>query len=180
MFDPNMLYQTQHKGQIFFQDITISGRSVRQTPDLLGGIPINKQTGVSLNYNQNTLALELIPIGVSSSGSKFSWKMEGLDTEWSKPSNIPVINYTNIPPGVFELKIKMYDSSLSQIIDERTLTINIVPPFWQTWWFRLIAFSIVAGIAFFTLRVYINRLKQRHTEDKIRFFTNTAHDIVHH
>ena len=27
------------------------------------------------------------------------------------------------------------------------------------------------------LKFYINRLKQRHAEDKIRFFTNTAHDL---
>lgn len=177
MVDPNMLYQTQHQGQIFVQDITISGRSIRESPSLLRGIPVNKQTKIDLNYNQNTLALELIPIGVSSSGSRFSWKMEGLDAEWNQPSNILVVNYTNIPIGVFELKIKMYDSSISQIIDERSFTIEIIPPFWKTWWFRLVAFVIIVGIIFFTLKIYINRLKQRHTEDKIRFFTNTAHDI---
>ncbi|MDH6311019.1 signal transduction histidine kinase/CheY-like chemotaxis protein/ligand-binding sensor domain-containing protein [Dysgonomonas sp. PFB1-18] len=177
MIDPNMLYQAQHQGQIFFQDITISGRSIRESPSLLRGIPVNKQEKIDLNYNQNTIALELVPIGVSSSGSKFSWKMEGLDTEWSQPTNIPVINYTNIPSGIFELKIRMYDSSISQVIDERLLTIKVVPPFWKTWWFSLILFSIIAGIIFFTLKIYINRLKQRHTEDKIRFFTNTAHDI---
>lgn len=177
MIDPNMLYQTQHQGKIFFQDITISGRSIRESANLLKGIPVNKQTYVNLNYNQNTIALELISIGVSSSGSKFSWKMEGLDTKWSQPTNIPIINYTNIPSGVFELKIKMYDSSISQTIDERSLTIKIVPPFWKTWWFGLIVFILIVSILFFTLKIYINRLKQRHTEDKIRFFTNTAHDI---
>lgn len=103
--------------------------------------------------------------------------MEGLDTKWSQPTNIPIINYTNIPSGVFELKIKMYDSSISQTIDERSLTIKIVPPFWKTWWFGLIVFILIVSILFFTLKIYINRLKQRHTEDKIRFFTNTAHDI---
>ena len=177
MFDPNMLYQTQLQGQIFFQDISILGRSIRENPGIIGNTPINKQTSLSLEYNQNALTLELIPIGVSSSGSKFSWKMEGLDMEWSQPSNLSVINYTNIPRGDFELKVRMYDSALSQVIDERSLIIHVIPPFWGTWWFRLILFAIIMGIIFFALKTYTNRLKQRHTEDKIRFFTNTAHDI---
>ena len=71
----------------------------------------------------------------------------------------------------------MYDSSLSHIINERVLDIHITPPFWDTWWFRLIVFAPIAGIFVFALRYYVSHLKQRHAEDKIRFFTNMSHDI---
>lgn len=177
MFDPNKLYHTQLTGRIFFQDINISGRSIKENSGLLRGIPVDKQTGISLNYNQNTLALEVLPIGMSSDGIKFSWKMEGLDTEWTHPSNQQIITYTNIPNGKFQLKIRMYDNSLSHIVDERMLDIDIIPPYWQTWWFHLAMLLLLLSIAFFALKFYINRLKQRHAEDKIRFFTNTAHDL---
>ena len=103
--------------------------------------------------------------------------MEGLDTEWSHPSNQQIITYTNIPNGNFRLKVRMYNNSLSQIVDERTLDIHVIPLYWQTWWFRLVVFIIIMSITFFVLKFYINRLKQRHAEDKIRFFTNTAHDL---
>jgi DNA-binding response OmpR family regulator len=66
---------------------------------------------------------------------------------------------------------------LSYIIAERELKIHIIPPFWETWWFSLLIIAIVAGIVWLSLRFYINRLKQLHTEEKVRFFTNTAHDI---
>ncbi|MDU1906596.1 MAG: two-component regulator propeller domain-containing protein [Dysgonomonas sp.] len=177
IFDPNRLYKTSHQGEIFLQDISISGRSIRETSELLHGIPVNKQTDIKLNYNQSTFALELIPIGVSSLGTKFSWKLEGIDNDWSPPSDLRFINYANIPSGNFELKIRMLDNSLSQIIDERMLAIQIVPPFWDTWWFRLIVFAVISSIVLFILKIYTNRLEQRHAEDKIRFFTNTAHDI---
>lgn len=103
--------------------------------------------------------------------------MEGLDTEWSHPSSQQIITYTNIPNGNFRLKVRMYNNSLSQIVDERTLDIHVIPLYWQTWWFRLVVFIIIMSITFFVLKFYINRLKQRHAEDKIRFFTNTAHDL---
>lgn len=177
MFDPGKLYQTQLKGRIFFQNINISGRSVRERPELLHGLPVDKQTSISFKYDQNTLMVEILPIGASSKEIKFSWKMEGLDAEWSRPSNQQIITYTNIPNGDFHLKIRMYDNSLAHIINERTLDIHVIPLYWQTWWFRLIVSIICISIAFFILNFYINRLKQRHAEDKIRFFTNTAHDL---
>lgn len=177
MFDPNILYRTQVSGRIFFQNINISGRSIKETPALLRDTPVDKQTVLSLNYDQNTLALEVLPIGMSSNEVKFSWKMEGLDAEWTRPSGQQMITYTHIPNGDYRLSIRMYDNSLSHIVDERTLRINVIPPYWQTWWFYLAVILLAASIAFFALKFYINRLKQRHAEDKIRFFTNTAHDL---
>lgn len=177
MFNPEKLYQSSFKGHIFIQDIKLSGRSIRENPDLMKDIPLNQLKGIKLKYDQNTLEIELLPIGVSSTGFKYSWEMENLDNDWSQPSNRKIITYTNLPSGNFKLKIKMYDSSLSKVIDERTFRINIVPPFWETWWFRLILFIIIAGIIYFGLKTYANHLRRLHNEDKINFFTTTTHDI---
>ncbi|MDR3262309.1 MAG: response regulator [Tannerella sp.] len=177
LFDPATLEQTRLHGQIFFQDLIISGRSIRDSSVLKPNSPLDSLQEISLNYTQNALSLELLPIGRALAGSKFSWKMEGLDTEWNTPSSHRIVTYTNMPSGDFRLKIRLYDSSLSQVIAEREIQIHLIPPFWKTRWFRLLLFILVIGIVYFSLRFYIDRLKQRHTEDKIRFFTNTAHDI---
>ena len=177
LFDPNMLYHPRNKGHIFYQDIIVAGRSIKENPNLLKDTPVNKQSDIYLSYNQNTVSIELIPIGVYSSGVKFSWKLEGLDEEWSSPSSLQTISYTNIPSGDFKLHIRMYDDSKSHIIDNRTLTIHVIPPFWGTWWFKFLIYVLGIGILFVVLKIYTNRLKQFHAEDKIRFFTNTAHDI---
>lgn len=177
MFTPDKLYHNQPNGHIFFQDIHVSGRSIRENPGLLRNIPVNNQTNLSLQYYQNTLALELLPIGLSAAGIKFSWKLEGLDTEWSLPSSLQMITYTHIPNGDFQLRIRMYDSTLSQMIDERSLQLHIIPPFWKTWWFRLVIAILILSVFIYLLRAYTNRLQQKHARDKIRFFTNMAHDI---
>ena len=52
-----------------------------------------------------------------------------------------------------------------------------LPPWWKTTWFRLLVFIFIASLFTLVLRLYINRIKQQHAEDKIRFFTNMAHDI---
>ena len=129
-----------------------------------------------MSHNQNTLQLELLSIG-NVSGAKFSWKLKGLDNYWSQPSGNRFVQYSNIPNGNYELKIRLYDSSLSHVISERMLSVRIIPPFWSTWWFEFLLLAFIVGILYLSFNYYIERLKQQHTEDKIRFFTNTTHDI---
>jgi len=176
IFSPNLINEALAKGKIFLQDLTISGRSIRDIESFKLSTPIDSLKEVSLKYFQNTINFELISIG-QSSGSKFSWKLDGFDHQWCSPTANTVITYTNLPTGHFTLKIKLYDSSLTKVIDERSVQINLVPPFWRTVWFLIVILVIISGIVILFLLYYINGLKQRHTEEKVRFFTNTAHDI---
>ena len=176
IFNPKFLYQSQTSGKIFIQDINVSGKSIRENKDLLGDIQINERPDLRLKYDQNNFTIELLPLSSFSNGYKFSWKLEGFDTEWSKPSDLSVLTYTNLIGGYYDLRIKMFDSSGRQL-DERSLNIVVTPPFWQTWWFRLVVIIIIVWVGTYLLRSYSNRLKQKHAKDKIRFFTNIAHDI---
>ena len=177
MFNPEELKPSQEQGEIYFQDISVSGRSIRDIENLAPTIPINKLQEISLRYFQNTLSLELIPIGVLSPGAKFSWMIEGLDLDWTKPANNRILSYSNLPSGDFTLKIRMFDNSLTKIISEREIKIFIVPPFWERLWFQLAIIVFILGIIIFGFFYYIDRLKTQHSEEKIRFFASTAHDI---
>jgi len=172
LFSPKSLKEVQLKGVIFFQNLTLAGRSFRGSLKA----PLDSLQDLSLKYNQNTLQLELLSIG-NVSGAKFSWKLNGLDNYWSQPSGNRFVQYSNIPNGKYKLKIRLYDSSLSHLISERTLSVNIVPPFWSAWWFEFLVLAFILGILYLSFNYYIERLKQQHTEEKIRFFTNTTHDI---
>ncbi|GHU09039.1 sensor histidine kinase [Alphaproteobacteria bacterium] len=176
MFNPSEVGQSSFEGRIFFQDILVNGRSIRDLHHVILNTSLDKLTDLSLKYNQNNLAVEILPISSESDYFRFSWKMEGQDENWSQISGLRKLNYTNIPAGDYKLQIRMYDNSMMQIA-ERSIRIRITPPFWDAWWFRTIFLFVVLAIAFISLRYYINRLKQKHTEEKVRFFANMAHDI---
>jgi len=176
IFSPNLINGASVEGKIFLQDLTISGRSIRDINSFKLNTPIDSLKEVTLRYFQNTINFELISIGPSS-GNKFSWELDGFDNHWRQPSENSVITYTNLPSGHFTLKIKLYDSSLTNIIDERSIRIIIVPPFWKSMWFLIVVLIIISGIIVLYFLYYVNKLKQEHTEEKVRFFTKTAHDI---
>jgi signal transduction histidine kinase/DNA-binding response OmpR family regulator/streptogramin lyase len=176
IFDPGSISEIQSEGKIYFQDLSITGRSLREIQSFKLNTPVDSLQTIKLKYTQNTISLELNSIGMKS-GSKFSWKLEGFDNEWTVPSENRIITYTNIPSGEFTLKIRLYDNSLSKVITGRSLQIKVIPPFWRTIWFGALIFIVLAGMVVLYLLYVINKLKQKHTEEKVRFFANTAHDI---
>jgi signal transduction histidine kinase/DNA-binding response OmpR family regulator/ligand-binding sensor domain-containing protein len=176
IFSTGSLSDITSDGRIFFQDIMISGRSVREITSFGLNKPVDSLQSLNLKYFQNTISIELLSIGVSP-GAKFSWQLEGFDKEWSAPTGNHFITYTNLPSGRYNLKVKLWDNSMSQVLSERTIAIRLIPPFWRKSWFWGILLVVLAGIVTMYILLYINRLKQKHNEEKIRFFTNTAHDI---
>lgn len=174
ILDPKTLNMQEPSGRIYIQDILLSGQSIRQYPDLLHKVPLDSISNITLNYQQKNVTIHILPLGNDSRAARFSWKMQGFDDDWSDLTDQRDINYTNLNPGTYQLSVRLYNHKL---ISERTLTIHITPPFWATWLFK-IAYILFAGwLAYFLLRFYMNRLNQRYTEDKLRFFTNIAHDL---
>ena len=175
--DPKEIEPAEAKGSIFLQELSISGRSIRNLQSPALSSPLNELEELSLRYSQNTISLEMLPIEVISPGAKFSWKIDGLDPEWTKPSDNRILYYSNIPSGNYTLKIKMFDSSNTRLLAERSIELNVIPPFWQTWWFRISLIILLSGVIIFLMVYYADHLKKIHSEEKIRFFVSTAHDI---
>lgn len=166
---------TMHvSGRIYFSDIRVSGRSIRENPDVELTVPVDSLSTLRLSYPQNSFTLSVLPLGNVSASFLFSWKLEGQDNEWNTYTTNRYINYTNLPAGNYTLAIRLYDGG---ILSERKLTVVVAPPFWQTIWFRLIVLVLIAGLLFLFVRSYLQRLHRRYADEKIRFFTRMAHDI---
>ena len=177
IINPDLLKTRPLDGKIFIQDIIVSGSSIRNNRDFKLKKPLDNLLEITLPYKQNNLTMEFLSLGDMPMKTKFSWIMKGVDAVSTTPSDYRTLNYSNIPVGKFVLKIKMYDNSLSHLVAERSFVIRVTPPLWGTWWFRLLLFAVILGLVYFFFRFYINRLKQHHVEDKMRFFTNVAHEI---
>ena len=174
--NPDFEPDEQSQGKIFIQDISVAGSSIRNLTDITGNLPINQLNTLNLSYTQNTIKVELEALG-RVVGPRFAWKMDGLDADWNLPAAQNIISYPNLPNRSFDLRIRLYDNTLSRIIDERTLHIVITPPLWRRWWFVTISYILVCLLVYMIITQYIQNIKRQHAEDKIRFFTNTAHEI---
>jgi hypothetical protein len=114
---------------------------------------------INLEYDQNFFTIEFASLDFTSPEKNiFEYKLEGIDPDWIKSNGRRFANYTDISNGKYKFKVRGSNSSGKYNPNEVVLGINIAPPFWKTWWFRLFA-TIVLAIILYSIHKYrLNRL----------------------
>lgn len=133
---------------------------------------------IRLEHDQNSFNINFESINLSYQNDIiYRFILEGYDNEWSEPSQTESARYKNVTPGKYTFRVCSMSKSTGRTIDEKSIEITILPPWWQTWWAWTCYIIILVMIAYFATRYKLYQLQKRHDDDKINFFINTSHDI---
>jgi ligand-binding sensor domain-containing protein/signal transduction histidine kinase len=104
---------------------------------------------VVLEWPQNSIEFDFAALSYSQPNkNQYAYMLEGFDTNWHYIGTKRDGRYTNLPGGEYTLLLKASNSD--GVWNEAPVRINItvVPPFWQTTWFRvLLSVIIIAAVA---------------------------------
>jgi ligand-binding sensor domain-containing protein/signal transduction histidine kinase len=92
----------------------------------------------------------------------FKYKLEGLDSNWVEAGTRRTAYYSHVPPGRYRFLVIAANRDGIWNQQGAALTIEIVPPFWQTWWFRTLVGLSLTLAASLLIRWRITLLKQSH------------------
>ena len=133
---------------------------------------------IRLEHDQNSFNINFESINLSYQNDIiYRFILEGYDNEWSEPSQTESARYKNVTPGKYTFRVCSMSKSTGRTIDEKSIEITILPPWWQTWWAWTCYIIILVMIAYFATRYKLYQLQKHHDDDKINFFINTSHDI---
>ena len=121
-----------------------------------------KYTPLDTYDKSNDISFEFIATNYSNpTKNKFKYILEGLEEEYTFLENENKVNYLNIPHGIYELQV--YGQSSDGVwSDEATLLqIIITPPFWLTWWFRIIAIVVLTMLGFVMYRRRVDKIRRQ-------------------
>lgn len=112
--------------------------------------PVSKINQVELSYSQNFFSLEFVALNFTSpEKNQYSYMLEGFDKTWHNVNASQRYgSYTNVDPGTYIFRVKASNNDGIWNQYPASITIIITPPFWQTWWFRVLA--AICIISFFT------------------------------
>ena len=179
-FHKDMMIPRNYKFQMIFSDLRVFYQTVYPGDE---GSPlevdIDETKVLKLKYNQNIFSLRISSINYDyPSLILYSWKLEGFYDGWSRPEKDCLIRFTNLSPGKYTLRVRAISSEDRRIVlEERDMDIMIEQPIWLSIWALLLYALVIAAIITITLRVIILRKQRKTSDEKIRFFINTAHDI---
>jgi len=120
-------------------------------------LPVNP----TLPFNQNDITIDYQAITFGNENNiEYSYKCEGIDTNWINNGTTTHLNYVNLQPGNYKffVRAKKPHSAWSKDIGSFIFAIN--PPFWATWWFRSLIILFILTLAYAIYRFRINQLIQ--------------------
>lgn len=195
IFDPLAVRTNDYAAPIVLTDFRVFNRSVTigEGRKAILQQSISETSEVRLPFKQNVISIEFAALNyVNSQNNLYSYFLEGFDKAWTDPSTNRLATYTNLDPGEYTFHIKSFIPGIPDAGKGATLKIVISPPYWKTWWFKLLAFLFITLLIFTLLHFLLNRevlknqlvfervkAKKLHELDmlKLRFFTNISHEI---
>ena len=116
---------------------------------------------IELNYNEDFFSFEFAAASYFlSEENQYAYLLEGFNKGWIQNGNRHYISFTNLSPGTYHLKIKASNNDGIWGDEKQLITIIINPPFWMTWWFRLMIVALIAGTIYQIVNTRIKRIKK--------------------
>ncbi len=179
MFDPTKLTKNQTAPPVYITDFSLFNEKVQLSESgILRQNPMFTKE-IELNYDQNFFSFDYTAINYTNAESNtYQYILEGLNEDWVNIGNDRRVSFTDVDPGSYIFKVKAANNDGIWNETPASMTITIVPPFWATWWFRILSAIIVIGGVTYLYRRQINqeRKNQRLLEERIQISTSQIKD----
>lgn len=153
--DPRPTAVSSAPALVHVEGVSVDGRAISLAR--LVRIPAPHQR-ITLSYTGLSLS---VPARV-----RFKYKLDGFDQVWSEPTAAREAVYTNLESGSYRFHVIASNSDGLWNSSESMLQFEILPVFWQTWWFR---FSILVSLAIAILIFVRLRILKLAKELNVRF-----------
>lgn len=168
-FFPNAMQQKHSIRKLLFADLFVAYQ--KQLP-----VTENYNTHISqlktlhLSYKQNIWGVSFDAICYNAPDAvEFAYKLDGFDRDWNYIDTKREITFTNIPPGTYTFYVKAW---INNPDDAKLISIevHILPPWWKTWWFRIILILVISSALYglYYLRIYALKTQKQKLELEVQ------------
>jgi ligand-binding sensor domain-containing protein/signal transduction histidine kinase len=162
-FYPDKLANTTSAPAIVLTDFRLSGNGV----GIGEGSPLKESITlartITLSPRQNIFSIEFSALGfLNSETNRYRYKLDGLDDTWHEVgSDRRVANYTTLPAGMYTFEVQGATSRGPWSEPGARLQIEILPAWYQTFWFRSLCVIALVLVAW---GIYWLRLAELHRQ----------------
>ncbi len=166
-FRPERVVDSPYVPPVALTDFRLFDRPVTVGADSPLSKSIGYTSALSLSHDKNVFSLEFSALSYfNPATNRYRYKLEGLDREWHEVgSNQRSVTYTTLPARMYTFRVQGATSRGAWSEPGLELSIEILPPWWNTWWFRTVCAAL---ILFLILSLYYYRLAQMARQYQLR------------
>ncbi|UFH52755.1 hybrid sensor histidine kinase/response regulator [Spirosoma sp. KNUC1025] len=162
-FHPDSLRNNPFIPPVYLTDLQLFNKSVRVgEPQSPLQKPIGLTRDLTLSYQQSVLSFSFAALNYRiSANNSYAYKLEGFDKDWVSAGSKRTVTYTNLEPGDYVFRVKASNNDGVWNNTGAFVRLHVIPPFWQTWWFRILVSVLVLGSLYTLYRLRVSQIKQQ-------------------
>lgn len=139
-------------------DVSITGFRIFNRSLSVDSLFQKSQT-IRLSHAQNYITIQFSSLGnVMYNRPVYYYMLEGFDKDWVLSGSSQEAIYTYLSGGNYIFKVKCFSQDGVPGKNITSIPIYIKPPYYQTWWFYLLAIILVLSVIYFVYRARVNKL----------------------
>lgn len=153
-FNPHAEQAVDPPAPIYLSRVQIAGEEL-----LLPETGARRLPELELSASRNNLFIEyLAPAFQGEHELQYQYKLEGVDADWSAPTEARSINYANLAAGSYQFLVRAINQEGMVSSEPAAFRFRILPPVWQRWWFLAIVAFLAALMIYVAHRARVARL----------------------
>jgi len=162
-FFPDQITENAYEPSVVLTDFQILNKNVEISDNSPIQQSISFAKKITLSYVDYVFSFEFSSLHYSSpEENKYKYMLEGFDNDWIyTDASKRFATYTNLDPGTYIFKVAGTNSDNIWSKNEISITIEVQPPFWKTWLFRVSTFLFIVFLIFGIFRYRINNIKNQ-------------------
>jgi signal transduction histidine kinase/CheY-like chemotaxis protein/ligand-binding sensor domain-containing protein len=184
-FYPDSLRNNPVIPPVYITDFQLFNRSV-QVQDTQSPLikTISETRDITLSYQQSVLSFGFAALNYTlSKSNQYAYKLEGFDTNWIQAGTRRTASYTNLDPGDYVFRVKGSNNDGVWNQTGTFVNLHIIPPFWQTGWFKSLTALFLLGSLYAVYRLRVRRIKrlqlilQQQVQERTREVTQQQQEL---
>jgi signal transduction histidine kinase len=149
--------------------------------------PAAHAVGLKISPGKQNFEFRFTALSLTDAGKiQFRYKLEGSNSDWIKATNRRWAQFTYLKPGAYSFRVSASNNDGVWNETGDTISFQVLPYFWETWWFLALlvsmlvigAMSIARYISHRALRRELEQLERQRDVEKDR--ARIARDIHDH
>ncbi|WP_026729943.1 hybrid sensor histidine kinase/response regulator transcription factor [Flavobacterium denitrificans] len=161
IFFPEAIKGYNQKNNLLLSDFSVNNQSIEESKVEVSDS--GKMKEVRLDYDQTALSLEFVAIDYNNADKiNYAYFLEGWDEQWNYVGQARKANYSRLPEGKYIFKVKTTNFKGGWNKEVSLVSIQVLPPWYRTWWAYTLYLFAVAGALFVYLDYQKNKEKLKY------------------
>ena len=155
---------------LFNEPVPIQGDENEPSESAILEKSITYTDELSLSYTDKVISFEFAALNFTvPEKNQYAYKLEGFDEKWTYIGNRNFVTYTDLSPDEYTFRVKASNNDGVWNEEGTSLSVTIIPPFWQTTWFYVIValFISASGFGGYRYRVRSITAQNKHLEREV-------------